>query len=380
LEAVMAVRRLPAVLAAAAVAATACGGSSAAPERNPQPAGEPDPLVYRGQLVEVLPRDAIPSIDEPRFITPEDAEPWLAGREPVIALEVAGDARAYPVQILTRHEIVNDLVGGQPVAVTYCPLCNSAVAFRRQVDGRVLEFGVSGKLHRSALVMYDRQTESLWTHFDGVAVQGPLTGTRLELLPTQLLSFHEWRRASPAGRVLSRDTGHFVEYGTNPYEYYERGDGPYGQFFRQAVNHRLPAMARVVGITVGGTDIAYPYRDLSDRSEGAAVVEDDVEGRRIVIFWAAGTASALDAPVIAEGRDVGATGVFVAQAGERPLTFTVKRGRIVDRQTSSSWSVAGQAVDGPLRGQRLEPIAHLDSFWFAWQAYRPGTLVYGADA
>lgn len=376
----MALGRLSALVTSVAIVATACGGPRPVREANRQPSGEPDPLVYRGQLVEVLPRDAIPSIDEPRFIAPKDAEAWLAGREPVIGLEVAGDARAYPVQILTRHEIVNDLVGGQPVAVTYCPLCNSAVAFRREVDGRVLEFGVSGKLYRSALVMYDRQTESLWTHFDGLGVQGPLTGTRLEVLPSQLLSFHEWRRASPAGRVLSRDTGHFVEYGTNPYEYYERGDGPYGQFFRQAVNHRLPAMARVVGITVGGTDVAYPYRELSDRNEGAALVVDEVEGRGIVILWAAGTASALDTPVIAEGRDVGATGVFLARADERPLTFSVERGRIVDQQTGSTWSVAGRAVDGPLRGQRLEPIAHLDSFWFAWQAYRPDTLVYGVDA
>lgn len=375
----MGIPRLPAVLVAAAIAATACGGPRASQEAEPSPTAEPDPLVYRGELVDVLPPDAIPSIDEPRFIAPEEAERWLAGREPVVALEVESQARAYPVQILTRHEIVNDVVAGTPVAVTYCPLCNSALVFKREVDGRVLEFGVSGKLYRSALVMYDRQTKSLWTHFDGLAVQGPLTGTRLEIVPAQLLSFDEWRRSQPVGQVLSRNTGHPVDYGTNPYEYYERQDGPYEQFFRQAVNYRLPAMARVVGVSIGGTDIAYAYRDLSDRHEGAMVVEDEVGGRRFVVFWTAGTASALDAPVIAEGRDVGATGVFVP-SGDRRLTFTVEGGRIVDRQTGSTWSVAGRAVAGSLEGARLDPVPHLDAFWFAWQAYKPDTLVYGVDA
>jgi hypothetical protein len=367
-------RRLMATLGAAAAVATACGSAPPAERSRPTPSPDtpPDPLVYIGQMAQVLPKDAIASIDDPRFVTAREATDWLAGREPVVSLEIDGDARAYPVQILTRHEIVNDVVGGLPVAVTYCPLCNSALAFDRQVDGRTLEFGTSGMLYRSALVMYDRQTDTLWTHFEGLAVNGPLTGARLEILSTQLLSFSQWRRDHPAGRVLSRDTAHLGDYGTNPYENYDSQDGPYSQFFPQAVNFRLPAMARVVGVSAGGRDVAYPYGDLADRAAGAGVIQDG----RVVLFWEAGTASALDTSVIAQGRDVGATGVF-DPAGR---TFAVEDGRIVDRETGSTWSITGRAVDGPERGARLEPVAHLDAFWFAWQAYRPDTLVYGVDA
>jgi hypothetical protein len=370
-------------LTPAAVAVVLVGAACAQagdPETRTSPSmQDPDPLVYRGQLVDVLPRDAIPSINDPRFVPPHEAERWLAGREPVVALEHGGVARAYPAQILTRHEIVNDVVAGRPVAITYCPLCNSAVAFDRDVDGRALEFGVSGKLYRSALIMYDRQTESLWTHFEGLAVQGPLTGTHLEVIPVQLLSFTQWRADHPDGEVLSRRTGFTVEYGTNPYEYYDRLDGPYEQFFRQAVNHRLPALARMVGVVIGSSQIAYPYRELSHPS-GAGVVRDNLAGRRIVVFWRSGVASALDTEQIARGRDVGASGVFLAEASGRTLTFEARNGEIVDRETGSRWSVGGRATSGPLQGERLTPLPHLDAFWFAWQAYRPDTTVYGVDA
>jgi hypothetical protein len=294
-------------------------------------------------------------------------------------LELSGQTRAYPVQILTKHEIVNDQVAGTPVTITYCPLCNSALAFDRRLEERVLDFGTSGKLYRSALVMYDRQTESLWTHFDGLAIQGPLTGTRLEVIPVQMLSFGEWRRTFPQGTVLSRDTGLPTTYGENAYEFYDRQDGPYSEFFPQAINHRLPALARVVGVSLGGRGVAYPYRDLST-PEGASVVNDSVGGEPIAVFWRTGTASALDTPVIAEGRDVGAAGVFFPQVGDRSLRFAAREGRIVDQETGSDWSLAGVAVSGPLVGSRLRPVHHLDAFWFAWQAYFPDTLVYGVDA
>jgi Protein of unknown function (DUF3179)/Glycosyltransferase family 87 len=362
-----------------ALASVACGRNSApADERQTAESPEPDPLVYAGQLVDVLPPDAIAPIDDPRFVSQERASSWLVGREPVVALELTGESRAYPVQILTKHEIVNDEVGGTPVTITYCPLCNSAVAFDRRVKGQVLDFGTSGKLYRSALVMYDRQTESLWTHFDGLAIQGPLTGTRLKVVPVQMLSFAGWRRAFPQGTVLSRDTGFPTSYGENAYEFYDRQEGPYSEFFHQLVDGRLPPMARVVGVPIGDRQVAYAYRDLSTE-DGASVVNDAVGGEPIAVFWRAGTASALDTPVIAEGRDVGATGVFFPQVGDRSLTFAVRNGRIVDQDTGSEWSLAGAAVSGPLEGARLRPLHHLDAFWFSWQAYFPDTLVYGVD-
>jgi hypothetical protein len=248
------------------------------------------------------------------------------------------------------------------------------VAFSREVDGRTLEFGVSGKLYKSALVMYDRQTNSLWLHFEGRAIQGPLTGTRLDLIPVQLLSFGEWRREYPRGHVLSRATGHNRPYGENPYEYYDTNKRPFTGFFRGPISPKLVPMARVVGVAIGETAVAYPYTHLSSGGE-AGVANDSVSGQEIVLLWSAGTASALDQPRISNGRDVGASGVFVPIVGGRMLTFEVEDGAFVDRETGSTWTLAGRAVSGPLTGERLEPVPHLDTFWFAWWGHYPETAV-----
>lgn len=296
----------------------------------------------------------------------------------MVSLEIDGDARAYPLQILTWHEIVNDTVGGLPVAVTYCPLCNSAVVYERRIEGKVLDFGTSGMLYQSALVMYDRQTGTLWTHFDGLAVRGPLTATRLEIVPAQILSFAQWLATYPDGKVLSRSTGEARDYGTNPYPFYDSQGGPNPELFIGGWDHRLPALSRVVGVTVDGESMAYPYRALTSEA-GAAAISDRLGGRRLAIFWQAGVSSALDEPGIAEARDVGTSGVFLPQARGRSLSFAVEDGRIVDRETGSRWSVAGRATAGPLAGETLEAVPHLDSFWFAWQAYVPETLIYGVD-
>jgi hypothetical protein len=345
------------------------------PERAEPAENEPADLIPDSALKNVLSPDSIPSIDEPKFVSTEKAARWLADREPVVSLELGGETRAYPAQILTWHEIVNDVVGGNPVAITYCPLCNSAVAFSREVDGRTLEFGVSGKLYKSALVMYDRQTDSLWLHFEGRAIQGPLTGTRLDLIPVQLLSFGEWRREHAVGLVLSRDTGHVRPYGENPYESYDSQEGPYGSFFRGPVGSELHPMARVVGVAFGDTAVAYAYERLAS-GRTAGVAQDTLAGREIVVLWAPGTASALDQRLISNGRDVGASGVFVPLADGRNLTFEVNAGTFVDRETGSTWTLSGRAVAGPLAGERLEPVPHLDTFWFAWWGHHPETAVY----
>ena len=149
------------------------------------------------------PRDGIPPIDNPKFTTFEDADTWLGGQEPVIALELNGDARACPLQILTWHEIVNDVVGGVPVAVTFCPLCNSAIVFDRRLDGVIYDFGTSGKLRNSDLIMWDRQTESWWQQFIGEAIVGEFTGKQLTFIPASIISWEDFKAANPEGTVLS---------------------------------------------------------------------------------------------------------------------------------------------------------------------------------
>jgi hypothetical protein len=168
------------------------------------------------------PRDGIPSIDDPTFVSPGEAAEWLADNEPVIALEIDGDARAYPLQILTWHEIVNDTVGGVPVIVTFCPLCNSALTFDRRLGGEVYEFGTSGLLRNSDLVMYDRTSESLWQQLTGEAIVGDLVGETLDFLPSSLVGFGDFRETFPEGIVLSKDTGFGRNYGRNPYAGYDR--------------------------------------------------------------------------------------------------------------------------------------------------------------
>jgi hypothetical protein len=317
------------------------------------------------------PPDGIPAIDRPKFVSVEEASRWLKPKEPVLALRVEGDARAYPLQILMWHEIVNDVVGGVPVAVTYCPLCNSALVFERTVDGATLDFGTSGMLYKSDLVMYDRPSHSLWSQMEGRAIVGDRVGTRLRMRPANTIAFEDWSAAHPGGKVLSQETGHRRRYGVNPYESYdEPALGPF--LFQGKLDTRRPPKERVVGVAIGETRRAYPFPLL----EKHRVAHDTLAGEPIVIFFQTGTLSALDESEIARSRAVGATAVFSGRLGDRTLTFEATSEGFRDRQTGSRWDVFGRAVHGPLTGRRLTPVQHVDAFWFAWAAFNPTTTIW----
>lgn len=316
------------------------------------------------------PPDGIPAIDEPTFLRAGDVE-FLADEEPVLALRIGDDARAYPVQVLIWHEIVNDTVEGIPVAVTYCPLCNSAIAFDRRAGGRVLSFGVSGILYRSAMVMFDRQTETLWTHFTGEAAIGHLTGEVLESFPLSTVSWAQWRDANPDGLVLSRDTGHDRDYGRNPYPGYDQTDVAPFLLEGEATDGRLVAKQRVVAFEHRGEAVAVDLEHLAE----VRVEELEVGGGELVVWQQPGTASSLEADDVAGGRDVGATGVFERRIDGRVFTFEPTPEGFRDRETGSAWNVLGESVAGPLVGARLRQLPHVDTFWFAWASYQPGTRV-----
>jgi hypothetical protein len=323
------------------------------------------------------PRDGIPSIDNPQFIGIDEARSWLADNEPVIAVELNGLARAYPLQILTWHEIVNDQIGDTPALVTFCPLCNSAVVFDRRIDGQPLEFGTSGLLRHSDLIMYDRTTESLWQQFTGEAIVGDMVGQRLTFLPSSLVSFADFVAAYPDGEVLSRETGfgegYARRYGINPYAGYDTaGRNPF--LFDGELDGRLPAVERVVTVSLENIDVAYPLSILAQ----VTVINDSPGGHDLVVFHKAGASSALDSELISEGKDVGATGVFDPYIDGEKLTFHKEGEVIVDEQTGSVWNVLGQAVAGPLAGAQLTPIVHGDHFWFSWAAFKPDTTIYGS--
>ena len=330
--------------------------------------------VPYSQIKFVIPRDNIPSIDEPKFVGPSEASAWLKDVEPVVALEVNDDARAYPLQILTWHEIVNDDIGDVPVAVTFCPLCNSAIAFDRRLGGELLEFGVSGNLRNSDLIMYDRQSHSWWQQFTGEGIVGKYAGKTLEHLPASIVSFADFAEAHPKGKVLSRDTGHARQYGRNPYAGYDTADGnPF--LFRGDLDGRLLPVERVIAVTLGGADVAFPLTILQD--EGA--INYDSGEHSIAVFHKFGTTSALDASSIAESRDVGAAGVFDSHLDDQKLSFSVDGENIVDEQTGSTWDILGNAVDGPLAGKSLTPVVHGSHFWFAWAVFKPDTVVYQGE-
>jgi hypothetical protein len=275
-------------------------------------------------------KDGIPALDHPRFVR-ASAVHWLAFREPVIELAVGRDVRAYPLQILIWHEIVNDQVGGVPVAVTFCPLCNTALAFDRRVGGRTLSFGTTGNLRNSDLVMYDRQSESWWQQFGGEALVGRYAGTSLRELPARIVAWREFERLHPHGLVLTRATGFSRPYGENPYTGYDDAASP--PFFPVAHSndHRLQPKERVVFLERGKDAVAVPFTVLKRRR----IVGVTVGGYHLVVRWRAGVASALDSALIPRGRDVGSAGV-------------TENGR---------------------------PVEFDEPFWFAVAAFRPGTRI-----
>ncbi len=337
----------------------------------------PEPLVDPGEIISGgPPPDGIPPIEEPVFVGVTEALDLLDDQEAVVAIEIDGDARAYPVQVMIWHEIVNDTVGGVPVSVTYCPLCNSAVSYVREIRGVETTFGTSGRLFSSALVMYDRATESLWTHFDGRAVVGLLAGEELEVVASPLLSWVDFHEAYPTGQVLDpTQTGFVRDYGRNPYVGYDDvNTDPF--LFRGDVDSRAAAKQRVVGVDIDSTPTAFALDAVS--GSDAAATNTKVGETDIVILWRSGQATALEEASIEEGRDVGTVGVFVAEVDGEVLTFAAADGEVRDDQTGSLWGVTGEALDGPLAGTRLERIPHLDTFWFAWATYQPETILVEA--
>lgn len=322
------------------------------------------------EVVFVLSRDSIPAIDAPQFDDIATADGWLQPEEPVVVLEQRGEVRAYPLQILTWHEVVNDVVGGEPVAVTYCPLCNTAIAFRSTVGGEPRTFGVSGKLRNSDLIMYDRQSETLWQQITGEGIIGTEAGTRLELLPSQITSYGELREAFPAALVLNRDTGHRRSYGENPYPFYDSSDRIFFAV-EGADTERLDAKERVLTVEVEGDAIAFPFSVLSE----GIVMHAEAGGQEVVAFWQPGAVSPLDSAFIIGSRNVGSAAAFVPALDGEPLSFEARDGAIVDVRTGSIWNVLGQAVSGPLEGQRLEQVVSANHFWFAWSVFQPETRV-----
>ena len=344
---------------------------------------DPDATIDISEIISGgPPPDGIPPIDDPVYESFAAAAEWLSDESPVMVVRGETETRVYPLAVMTWHEIVNTTIDGEPVVVTYCPLCNSGLAFNAELDGAVLDFGTSGRLWRSNLVMWDRQYGNLWTQFTGEAIVGDrFLGQTLERLPTTIQGFAEVRATDPDAYVLSRETGHNRNYGQNPYTGYDAEDStPF--LFQGEADGRFAPMTRVVGFPDGdGTAV------LLDHLIEERVVEFEDEDNPVTLWWAPGAASALDRASIDASRDVGQTAAFIPIVDGEQLTFEVVTDaegaeddvvRVRDTQTGSGWNLAGRAIEGELEGESLEAVVIDDTFWFVWAVFKPDTEVIPA--
>lgn len=309
------------------------------------------------ELFTLLPRDAIRSIDDPEFVRADEA--LITPSTPVIGVAIGNDARAYPLRVLAAHEIVNDFVGGRPIAVTYCPLCLTGIVFDRNIDGVVSEFGVSGKLLMNVLVMYDRDTGSLWSQILGESISGDRKGDRLVIVDSLQTTWGTWRLLHPNSLVLDSD----IEFDSYAGYYSSDASGVHGDFID---DDRLAPKAVIVGVVVGRTARAYPLSLSIDQP----IINDVIA----------------DLPVVTVFVPDGLTGLlFERRVQGRVLTFAEAGAgahlEMVDIETGSRWNrLSGEAIDGPLRGVTLTRVPATNSFWFGWRDFYPQTTVYGLDA
>ncbi len=319
---------------------------------------ETDGVLHTIPLEEIRgggpPKDGIPSIDNPVFAEVADSA-FMSDSDTVIGLEINGQARAYPLFILVWHEIVNDEVGGTPVSVTYCPLCYTNQVFERIIDGQTVEFGTSGKLYNSNLLMYDRLTESYWSQAVGLAVKGPLSGRVLETVPFDVITWGDWKGLHPDTLVLTTDTGHSRAYNVDPYGSYYTDRRV--MFPIDNRDDRLHPKEIILGFSMGNTSKAYPQSVV----ESEALINDAIG----------------DTPVLIASLFPENARAFERTVGGQVLDFEYEDGRITDTGSGSVWNYDGLAVSGTLRGEQLERLSIEPGFWFEWFAFHPQTLIYG---
>jgi hypothetical protein len=305
------------------------------------------------------PPDSIPSIDNPRFISVKDAENFMADSDLILGVKVNGDVRGYPLQILVWHEIVNDIVGDTPITVTYCPLCFTNQIFNRTLtDGRILEFGTSGKLYNSNLVMYDRSTTSLWSQAMAQSIAGELAGTDLKRIPFDLATWKDWKQVFPDSKILSQDTGYSRPYGADPYgDYYTTPDI---LFPVSNDDNRLGVKEIVIGLKENEKFKSYKLQDIEDLK----VINDKLTENNSVVLWSVFPYMVRLFDPLFDGKTL--------------LTFHYddKKSVFIDNQTGSEWNFEGKSTSGQLNGTSLLRLPFDQGFWFEWSTFHPNTEVY----
>ena len=299
------------------------------------------------------PKDGIPSIDDPKFAKIQDSQ-FVSDSDVVIGLEINGESRAYPLFILVWHEIVNDEFGGLPVAVTYCPLCYTNQVFERILNGTEVEFGTSGKLYNSNLLMYDRWTDSYWSQGLGLAVTGELTGMQLKTIPFDVITWGDWKKLYPNTLVLTTETGHLRSYATDPYgDYYT---DPRIIFPVDNSDDRMHPKEIIIGFHEDGIYKAYRQNDV----DLYKIINDEIGNTSLMLVSQFSQNSR----------------AFDRTLDGEVLEFKIVEEKIMDTNTNSVWNYDGIAISGPLEGNKLTRMSIEPGFWFEWVAFHPDTEVW----
>ncbi|TCT17112.1 uncharacterized protein DUF3179 [Natranaerovirga pectinivora] len=325
-------------------------------------------IVPYSELTKLQPKDRIVTEKDLVERPVKDEIRGMKDDEPVIVANVNGITKAYPIKELLWNPVINDFLGDIPIVITYCPLCNIAFVFNREVQEEILTFGFSGMLYNSCVVFYDFKTESLWDSLTGICLAGDYAGNQLSYIPKNTVSYSSYKRDFPDGTVVANVRGILRPITKNPYIAYDLIKKPL--FFYKQIDPRLPAMERVVGIWNDDRSICYSYSDVLRRK----VIENEFEGEDFIIFHKFGMISPLSDP-IADGRDIGSTSVFSPYVDGIKLNFYVVDNRLFDVETNSEWSSLGVAIDGFYKGTQLRWIRHADTYWFVWAAYFPEVTI-----
>lgn len=333
------------------------------------------------ELSIVLPRGSFQVLNNPKFVGKEEGLKSFFSLEPVISIEISGKAKAYPLNMLSVHEIANDTLAGIPILATFCPLCNSGIVYDRRLNTKgheqLLEFEVSGMLRKSDMVMADRNTETWWQQLEGKAIVGELAGAELKIIPSLIISVEEFFKRYSDGEILSKDTGikeAEESYGINYYKNYDRIDGkPYERFFDpNQIDKRLPAMERVVDIRSQGEYKIYPFSTVAK----AGVINDEFNSKNVVLFYKSGLVSVLDEKDIKLSKDLGTVTVFNSMLDGEKLNFRKEGENFIDN-TNSTWDITGRCIGGKLQNKQLAIEPNGIHFAFAWLAFHPECKIYG---
>ncbi len=299
------------------------------------------------------PPDGIPSIDNPKFVPASQAQ-FVNDDNLVIGLRLNDHTKAYPLFILVWHEIVNDKLGDTPVAITYCPLCFTTQVFERTLNDTEVQFGTSGKLYNSNLVMYDRLSGSYWSQALGQSIKGSLAGSELKKIPFDVIRWSDWKSLYPDSLVLTTDTGFQRSYDSDPYGNYYTSDDII--FPVAHIDDRMHPKEKIIGYYDSGQFKAYKITDL----ESKRVVNDKVGNAEILLV-------SLYPDMVR---------AFERNLDDKTFDFVYSDGKITDNETNSEWTLDGQAVSGPMKGFQLQRLSINPGFWFEWAAFHPTTEIY----